>query len=127
MSASSILLPHHGGRNNHRSGNPGANTTNSEGTYADVCLQLGWEERLTPQERVSLFCRTSDAHDNVERSVTEFRVRICRLEQRAHQPRRIRAPFPPAGKFARHPRGVGTSSTIARALLPETIRGCRQW
>jgi hypothetical protein len=40
--------------------------TSADGTYADVCLPLGWEERCTPDRR--------HAHNNLERPSTDLGI-----------------------------------------------------
>ena len=57
----------------------------------------------------------------MERPATDLTLRICRLDKRTRQSRRIGAPALRVG----NPRGVYTSSTATCARIHETIRDCR--
>ena len=80
-------LTHHGARNNHnQSWNPIPRTPTAR-TRTCVCRSDGKNCRLPTRSPIS---STTIPDDDVERSPTETRLRICRLDQRARQSRRIR-------------------------------------
>ena len=80
-------LTHHGARNNHNQSWHPIQRTPTARTRTCVCRSDGKNCKLPTRSPIS---STTIPDDDVERSPTETRLRICRLDQRARQSRRIR-------------------------------------